>query len=67
MLHNSFPVNFAQQTFWRSFALSIADVEFTRNDPVIGADSIERVVRLTVFEAIPPFFPAEYVVKYKCP
>ena len=35
----------------------------TGKDSVIGADSIERVVRLTVFEAIPSFFPTEYVFK----
>ena len=30
---------------------------------MIGVDSIKIVVRLIVFEAIPPFFPTEYVVK----
>ena len=43
--------------------MSIADVDLTGNDSVIGAGSIERVLRLTVFEAIPPFFPTEYVIK----
>ena len=42
--------------------MSVADFDFTGNDSVIGAGSIERVVRLTVFEAIPPFFPTKYVI-----
>ena len=41
----------------------MADVDFTGNDSVIGTKSIKRVVGLTVVEAIPPFFPIEYVVK----
>ena len=53
----------------------ISDVDFIGNDSVIRANSIETVVRLTVFEAILPFFPTEYVVKssfftvwiHKCP
>ena len=40
--------------------MSRADVDFTGNISVIGVDSIKRVVRLTVFEAIPQFFSTEY-------
>ena len=32
--------------------MSVADVDFTGNDSVIGADGIKWVVRLRVFEAI---------------
>ena len=41
--------------------MSVTDFDFTGSDSVIGTGGIERVVRLTVFEAIPPFFPTKYV------
>ena len=53
-------VDFAQWTFWRRFALSRVNADFTGNISVIGVDRIKRVVRLTVFEAIPQSFSTEY-------